>query len=86
MRYALSSVVIALVLLQSVPVMAAGGLVLRNDVCVLTIGFYDAHFTAYQPDARGNEEFCEHLPGAGKTIFVIDYLHRSLKEVPVDFR
>ncbi len=87
MRYALSSVMIAaLVLLQSVPVMAAGGLVLRNDVCVLTIGFYDAHFTAYQPDARGNEEFCEHLPGAGKTIFVIDYLHRSLKEVPVDFR
>lgn len=86
MRYALSSVLIALVLLQSVRVMAAGGLVLRNDVCVLTIGFYDAHFTAYQPDARGNEEFCEHLPGAGKTIFVIDYLHRSLKEVPVDFR
>lgn len=86
MRYALSYVLIALVLLQSVPAMAAGGLVLRNDVCVLTIGFYDAHFTAYQPDARGNEEFCEHLPGAGKTIFVIDYLHRSLKEVPVDFR
>lgn len=87
MRYALSSVMItALVLVQGAPVMAAGGLVLRNDVCVLTIGFYDAHFTAYQPDARGNEEFCEHLPGAGKTIFVIDYLHRSLKEVPVDFR
>lgn len=86
MRYAFSSVLITLVVLQSVPIMAAGGLVLRNDVCVLTIGFYDAHFTAYQPDARGNEEFCEHLPGAGKTIFVIDYLHRSLKDVPVDFR
>jgi hypothetical protein len=68
------------------PAHASGGLVLQNDVCILTIGFYEAHFTAYQPDARGNEEFCEHLPGAGKTIFVLDYLHRSLKEVPVDFR
>ncbi|HZW60542.1 MAG TPA: hypothetical protein VFE85_09615 [Woeseiaceae bacterium] len=65
---------------------ASGGLVLQNDVCELTIGFYKTHFTAYQPNARGNQEFCEHLPAAGKTIFVLDYLHRSLKEVPVDFR
>jgi len=87
MQYSLLSVMVAvLALLPGTPVIAAGGLVLRNDVCVLTIGFYDAHFTAYQPDARGNEELCEHLPGAGKTIFVIDYLHRSLKEVPVGFR
>lgn len=63
-----------------------GGLVLKNDVCVLTIDFYESHFTAYQPEARGNEEFCHHLPGAGKTIIVLDYLHRSLKEVPVEVR
>lgn len=67
-------------------VRASGGLVLQNDVCVLTIDFYESHFTAYQPNARGNEEFCHHLPGAGRTIIVLDYLHRSLKEVPVEFR
>lgn len=80
------SLTIFALLTVAITASAGGGLVLRNDVCVLTIGFYDAHFTAYQPNARGNEEFCEHLPGAGKTIFVLDYLHRSLKDVPVEVR
>ncbi len=65
---------------------AGGGLVLRNDTCIMTIGFYEAHFTAYQPQTSGDREFCENLPAAGETVFVLDYLHRSLKDVPVDFR
>ena len=65
---------------------SGGGVVLSNDTCTITIGFYDAHFTAYQPETSGNEEFCEDLPNDGQTIFVLDYLHGSLKEVPVDFR
>lgn len=75
---------VALVLSNSAG--AGGGLILRDDVCIITIGFYEAHFTAYQPQSRGNEEFCEGLPDTGETIFVLDYLHDSLKEVPVDFR
>jgi hypothetical protein len=66
--------------------LAGGGLILRDDVCIITIGFYDAHFTGYQPDTRGNEEFCHDYPDTGETIFVLDYLHSSLKLVPVDFR
>ena len=65
---------------------AGGGLVLRDDVCILQIGFYEAHFTAYQPQARGNQEFCKVLPDIDETLFVLDYMHSSLKEVPVDFR
>jgi len=65
---------------------AGGGVVLSNDTCIINIGFYDAHFTAYQPNAKGDTEFCEDLPVTGKTVFVLDYLHRSLKDVPVDFR
>jgi hypothetical protein len=65
---------------------AGGGLVLEDDACILRIDFYSAHFTAYQPDSSGNEQFCESLPNKGSTIFVLDYLHQSLKEVPVDFR
>jgi hypothetical protein len=65
---------------------AGGGVVLEDDVCIIWIDFYSAHFTAYQPDSRGNEQFCEDLPDTGETIFVLDYLHNSLKEVPVDFR
>jgi hypothetical protein len=68
------------------PAFAGGGLILRDDVCVITIGFYEAHFTAYQPDTRGSEEFCRDFPDTGETLFVLDYLHSGLKRVPVDFR
>lgn len=66
--------------------LAGGGVILRDDVCIITIGFYEAHFTAYQPTNRGNEEFCHDFPDIGETIFVLDYLHSSMKLVPVDFR
>ena len=59
---------------------------LEGDVCIIRIDFYSAHFTAYQPNTSGNTQFCKELPDTGETIFVLDYLHQSLKEVPVDFR
>lgn len=75
-----------MVLLTAARAHAGGGVVLQDDVCIITIGFYSAHFTAYQPETSGNREFCEDLPDTGESIFVLDYLHQSLKEVPVDFR
>ncbi len=65
---------------------AGGGLVLQDDTCIITVGFYEAHFTAYQPQASGDRQFCDRLPDTGPTIFVLDYLHDSLKSVPVDLR
>jgi hypothetical protein len=65
---------------------AGGGLVLRDDVCIISLGFYEAHFTAYQPNTSGNAEFCDVLPDAGETLFVLDYLHDSMSKVPIDFR
>lgn len=73
-------------LLMTGPSFAGGGVILKDDVCIISIDFYAAHFTAYQPDSSGNKEFCRDLPDLGETIFVLDYLHSSLKEVPVDFR
>lgn len=61
-------------------------MVLRDDQCIIQIGFYEAHFTAYQPETNGNEEFCQTLPDPGVTLFALDYMHDSLKLVPVDFR
>lgn len=72
--------------LIALPVFAGGGVILQDDVCKIKIGFYEAHFTAYQPDTSGNKQFCEDLPDIGQTIFVLDYLHDSMKEVPIDFR
>lgn len=76
----------ASLLFASASAIAGGGVILRSDACIITIDFYTAHFTAYQPATSGNTEFCKDLPDTGETIFVLDYLHDSLKEVPVEFR
>ena len=65
---------------------AAGGVVGEPGSCMIKIGFYEAHFTIYQPESSANTEYCEDLPHAAQTLFVMDYLHDSLREVPVDFR
>jgi hypothetical protein len=65
---------------------SGGGLVLRNYSCIIEIFLYSAQLTAYQPHTRGNEQFCQQLPDTGETLFVLDYLHPSLKEVPVSLR
>jgi hypothetical protein len=77
---------VALLTFPATGIQAGGGLVLEGDVCIIWIDFYSAHFTAYQPGTSGNKQFCRDLPNTGETIFVLDYLHQSLKEVPVDFR
>ena len=77
---------LALLLLSSQPAQGGGGVVMEGAQCTMHIDFYSARFTAYQPETSGNHEFCEDLPETGLTLFVLDYLHPSLKEVPVDFR
>ena len=63
-----------------------GSVVNDGDVCFIEFGFYSAHFTIYQPQRSRYEEFCEDIPAVGESIFVMEYLHGSLREVPVDFR
>lgn len=65
---------------------AHGGVVAEEDVCLLRMGFLQAHFTLYLPDSRGAEEFCEELPDVGPSLFVIEYLHEMMKQMPVSFR
>jgi hypothetical protein len=65
---------------------AHGGVAFEDDRCVIRIDFLTAHFTVYQPQARGSREYCEDLPDAADTIFVMEYLHDFLREMPVDFR
>lgn len=67
-------------------VLGAGGVVGEAGSCMIKIGFYTAHFTVYQPQANPVDEYCEDLPAVAKTVFVLDYLHNSLKDVAVDFR
>ena len=65
---------------------AHGGVVEEEDLCVITISYLKAHFKIYQPLIDGHEEYCEDLPNATESIFVMEYLHDELSRVPVDFR
>ena len=63
-----------------------GSVTMEDDLCVIQIGFYSAHFAIYQPQTRQHTEYCEDIPDATESVFVIDYLHDAMREVPVDFR
>ena len=65
---------------------AHGSVGLADDQCVIRIGFYSAHFAIYQPQTRQHEEYCEDIPDVTDSIFVVEYLHAVMREVPVDFR
>ena len=78
-----------LLLLQLVAIpraFAHGGVAYEDDRCIINIGFLTAHFTIYQPQTSGSEEFCEDIPAVTDTVFVMEYLHNFLQEMPLDFR
>lgn len=76
---------VCLVLCQS-SARAHGGVVEEDDLCVIKVNFLRAHFKVYQPATSGLKQFCEDLPTATQSIFVMEYLHDSLSEMEVDFR
>lgn len=65
---------------------AHGGVVEEDDRCVIKISYLKAHFKVYQPQLSGHDDFCEDLPVAAETVFVMEYLHDEMAGVPVDFR
>lgn len=65
---------------------AHGGLALADDVCKLTIGPYTMHFTGYQPEATQEKEFCEDIPGVGRTVVALDYIEEALRPLPTEVR
>jgi hypothetical protein len=77
---------LGLLLATGQQVAAHGGVSFDDDVCKLNIGFLEAHFTVYQTQSSASEEFCEDIPEVTSSVFVLDYLHDFLKEMPVDFR
>lgn len=68
------------------PAAAHGSVTPDADLCIIRIGFFKAHFKVYLPESHGHEDFCEDLPGTGNSIFVMEYEHDGLAEVPIDFR
>ena len=65
---------------------AHGGVVEEEDLCVIKISYLKAHFKIYQPLTDGHKEYCEDLPNATESIFVMEYMHDELSRIPVEFR
>jgi hypothetical protein len=66
--------------------LAHGGVVEENDLCVIKVNYLRAHFKIYQPQVSGHEQFCEDIPVASESVFVMEYLHDALSVMPIDFR
>ena len=67
-------------------VLAHGGVSVEDDVCLIKIDRYKAHFTGYLPQERATQEFCEDIPIATQSIFVIDFISDELRKMELDFR
>ena len=67
-------------------VSAHGGVVEEDDLCVIKVNYLRAHFKIYQPQVSAHEQYCEDIPAAAESVFVMEYLHDSLSTMPVDFR
>lgn len=67
-------------------VRAHGGVVEEDDLCVIKVNFLRAHFKVYQPQSTGLQQFCEDLPVASQSVFVMEYQHDVLSVMDIDFR
>jgi hypothetical protein len=85
MQAVLRLVLICLVLLAQ-NAQAHGGVMEEEDLCVIKINYLSAHFKIYQPQIDGHTEYCEDLPNATETVFVMEFLHDAMREVAIDFR
>lgn len=63
-----------------------GSVVDGADGCSIELDFYSAHFNIYQPERSGHRPYCEDIPVATDTIFVMEYQHNAMRDVPIEFR
>jgi hypothetical protein len=85
LRTVLSAVLLSLLSGPQV-LWAHGSVVDSGEGCVIQFDFYSAHFSIFQPQTRQHQQFCEDLPDVTESVFVLEYRHDSLRQVPVEFR
>jgi hypothetical protein len=80
------SLILTILLLLPCFAAAHGGVVQEADQCVIKIAYLRARFKIYQPLVDGQKQYCEDLPNATESVFVMEYLHDGLAGTPIDFR
>ncbi|MGQ9424479.1 hypothetical protein ACXYTJ_00845 [Gilvimarinus sp. F26214L] len=86
MKHAAFICLTALAALGAQGVRAHGSVTAEDDLCLIQIGYFRAHFKVHLPRSHGHQEFCEDLPAAGEALFVMDYVHGDLGQARMDFR
>lgn len=59
---------------------------MEKDLCKLRLGPYALHFTGYQPEVSGANEFCEDIPRIGHTVVALDAVDEALRDMPLEVR
>lgn len=75
-----------LILMLAQDAHAHGGVVEEEDLCVIKVNYLRGHFKIYQPRIDAHAEYCEDLPNATESVFVMEYLHDTLAKAHVEFR
>jgi len=63
-----------------------GGVATEGNSCTLRVGPYAMGFSGYQPEDNVSKQFCDDLPGVGKSIIVLDFVDDKLRDMTVNFR
>lgn len=79
-------IIFAFVLLPAGIASAHGGVVEEDDLCVIKVDYLRAHFKIYQPQVSAHKQYCEDLPNAAESVFVMEYQHDAMAAMPIDFR
>jgi len=86
LRYHVSCALVAACVAGGAPdALAHGNMRADQDACVLKVGPDLMYFTGYQPSAS-RRKFCEDIPLASDTIFVLDYAQDEMRDMTTDFR
>ena len=63
-----------------------GGVANDGNQCKLSVGPYVMSFSGYQPENDVSKQFCDDMPGIGKSIIVLDFIDNKLRDMTVNFR
>jgi len=63
-----------------------GGVANDGNQCKLSVGPYMMSFSGYQPENDVSKQFCDDMPGIGKSIIVLDFIDNKLRDMTVNFR
>jgi hypothetical protein len=55
------------------------------DACRIPVAGHWVHFTAYQPQLTGTNEYCKSIPEVGSAVLVFDYEGKALRNMTVEF-